>query len=192
MDLALMTSAPVPITLAGQPYNVRLLKLREWGALQAWLKASVPSPIAEALRALEQLKAAGEKLDPAIRQAVLDHAQDAARLWPPRVGSVPWITALNSVEGGTAKFIETALFVAGYTLIINEVDALEKDSSIDEIADLIRVCLHGEPPLPKSTTALTETGPDTSPITPSKPTTGESCGMGSRKRRCGPIRKSGS
>ena len=174
MDLSQLTSGIQPVTVAGKPYDVRLLTLREWGALQGWLKSAVASPIEEAATALQALKTKGEAIDAAITKAILDHAQDAARLWPPRVGSIPWIQALSDVEGGTARFIRAALEAAGHAVSEAEALELDKTATVDEIADLIRVCLHGEKPLPKATTAPTEEGPEATD-TRLSPTSGASC-----------------
>lgn len=191
MDLAQLTDGRQDITLAGKPYSVRLLKLREWGDLQGWLKQAVPSPVAEAARALQALKADGEKIEADVRQAILDHAQDAARKWPPRVGSIHWIQALSEAEGGTARFIAVALEAAGHVVAVEEPLRLDADATVDEIADLIRVCLHGEKPLPKATTALKEAGPDLTDTT-SSPMTGESCSSASGPTPGGPTETSAS
>ena len=161
MDLSQLTHGYQPVTLAGRTFDARLLKLHEWGDVQCWLKTAVPSPIAEAVRALQGLKALGETVDADVRQSILDHAQEAARKWPPRVGSIPWIQALSETEGGTARFIRVALDAAGECIDEAEALELEAEASVDEVADLIRVCLHGEKPLPKATTAPTEAAPDT-------------------------------
>lgn len=175
MDLSQLTNGFQPVTVGGKSFTVRMLKLHEWGDIQSWLKHAVPSPIAEAASALQALKASGEKLDPEVRQAILDHAQDAARLWPPRVGSIPWIRSLSDIAGGTARFIQVALGAAGHAVTEDEALELDKQASVDEVADLIRVCLHGEKPLPKAMApgkaGLEATG------TKSRQTTGESCSM---------------
>jgi hypothetical protein len=163
MDLSQLTTGFQPVTLAGRPFSVRLLTLREWGDLQGWLKAAVPSPIAEAARALQSVKDAGDKLDHEVRQAILDHAQEAARNWPPRVGSIPWIQALSETDGGTARFIQCALEAAGQTCHFDDAVELDKGATVDEVADLIRVCLHGGPPLPKAMAPTIEPGPESPP-----------------------------
>lgn len=172
----LTASATYPVTLAGQSFTVRKLKLREWGELQAWLKHAVPSPIAEAARALIEAKTRGEDIPNGIRREILDHAQEAARLWPPRVGSMPWILALEDTAGGTARFVSTALGASGYTLTEDGAEQLAGDSTNEELADLIRVCLHGEAPSPKSKASTT--GPPLNWIeamSSQRLMTGESC-----------------
>jgi hypothetical protein len=168
MDHAQITDGFSRVSLAGRPYNLRLLKLREWSPLQKWLKEAVPSPVAEAIRCLDQLKTAGDKVDADLRKDVLDHAQEAARFWPPPVGSLPWFQALNSIDGGTAQFLRVALKAAGQGLSEEQAIALEAEATIDEVADVIRVCLQGNPPL-RATAAPTEPGGS---LTKSKRTAG--------------------
>jgi hypothetical protein len=188
LDLATITEGVHQVTLGETSYEVRLLKLREWGRLQSWLKQAVPSPLAEAARALNALKAAGETIAPDVRQAILDHAQEAARLWPPRVGSIAWIKALNETEGGTARFLAEALRAAGHQVDDDKVDELEAKADVGQIADMIRVCLHGESPIPKSKTAPMDAEPAaTKALAPlkSKRTTGAKSSMASSNRRAG-------
>jgi hypothetical protein len=197
LDLATITEGVHQVTLGETSYEVRLLKLREWGRLQSWLKQAVPSPLAEAARALNALKASGETIAPDVRQAILDHAQEAARLWPPRVGSIAWVEALDSTEGGTARFLAEALRAAGHQVDDDEAAELEARASVDQIANVFRICLHGEPSLPKSTTAPTDAGPETKLIkkrsfTTWKGTIGVSSSTRSRKRRAGRTPKSAS
>ena len=119
----------------------------------------MPSPIAEAARALQAVEGPRARRSmPTIRQSILDHAQEAARLWPPRVGSLPWITALNDAPEGTARFLSQAFKASGHELEETDAEQLAEDCSDTELGDVIRVCLHGEMPAPKST-ASTETAP---------------------------------
>jgi hypothetical protein len=193
VDLSTITEGVHQVTLGAKTYEVRLLKLREWGRLQSWLKQAVPSPLAEAARALNALKAAGETIAPDVRQAILDHAQEAARLWPPRVGSIAWIEALNATEGGTARFLAEALRAAGHQVDDDKADELEAKADVGQIADMIRVCLHGEAPVPKSTTAPKDAEPAaTKVVAPlkSKRTIGAKSSTASSNRRAGRTPKS--
>jgi hypothetical protein len=194
MDLALLTEGVHQVTLGETLYTVRLLKLREWGRLQAWLKQAVPSPVAEAARALNELKAAGDTVSADVRQAILDHAQEAARLWPPRVGSIAWVQALDSVEGGTARFLGEALRAGGHDVTDDVAAELAAIADVDQVADMFRVCLHGELPLPKSIPAPTapRAEPVTRLLTKSKRTTGAKSSTRPNKPRAGRTPKSAS
>jgi hypothetical protein len=174
----LTASAAYPVTLAGKTYEVRKLKLREWGELQSWLKTSVPSPVVEAVRALQALKAGGDKVDPDVRESILSHAQEAARLWPPRVGSMPWIVALDETPGGAARLIAAAIRATGTVIGADEADEMGEACTSIELGDLIRVCLYGEMPSPKLMASAMTTDPPRNWLTaaggPSSPTTGTS------------------
>lgn len=175
----LTATATYPVTLAGRSFEVRKLRLREWGELQGWLKTAVPSPVAEAARALMDLKSKGEKIDADVRESILTHAQEAARLWPPRVGSLPWVVALDQAAGGTARLIAAAIRATGALIGADEADDLAEACTSVELSDLIRVCLHGEMPDPKpmaSTTTETEPPKNWITLGPSRPMTdGDPC-----------------
>jgi hypothetical protein len=99
MDLTQATGVPEPVELAGQDYPVRLLTMREWAALSAWLKKESPSPVTRAAQAIKQARLAGEPFDIATEKALLDHAQQAALNWPPRIGSSEWFEAISVSTG---------------------------------------------------------------------------------------------
>src|SRR5689334_18911928 len=63
--------------------------MAQWGAVQAWIKDNVPSPLS--LVNSEDLGA----LSAADKRVLMREALDAQRNWPPRVGSRAWFDALD-------------------------------------------------------------------------------------------------
>jgi hypothetical protein len=103
MNVIQATNTPVKLKLSGSDYPVRCLNFRELAVLSTWIEEHVPSPLARALQAIGQLKAAGKAPDAATEETMLDHATNASLSWPPRVGSKPWLDALDGAEGGLAE-----------------------------------------------------------------------------------------
>jgi hypothetical protein len=156
--LDVITNAARPVTLAGKPYPVRQLKLKEWGELQAWLKAAVPSPVTLAVRALSEAAASGP-VPKSVEDALFRQAQEESRRWPPKVGSFPWLRALDDVEGGRAMFFRVALRAGGTELSEDEAAALSEATKIDELGELITSCLEGDHRPPKGVGAATPPSP---------------------------------
>jgi hypothetical protein len=159
-----LTNATQPVTLAGRVFPVRQLKLREWGELQSWLKSVAPSPIAVATKGLAELRVQGVPVPPDVQDALFRQAQEETRRWPPRVGTAAWLRALEDIDGGRVRFLQVAVASGGTTLSDDEAADIEDAATLEELGDLMRVCLHGEHLVPK---AAGET-------TPPSPTTGES------------------
>lgn len=149
-NLDQLTNAPQPVTIAGRVFQVRQLRLSEWGELQAWLKSVAPSPVAVATKALAELRQQGVPVPPDVQSALFQQAQEESRRWPPRVGTGAWLRALEDVEGGRARFIVAALAPGGNVLTMDEASEIEQMASVDELADLMRVCLTGEHLVPKA------------------------------------------
>lgn len=153
MDLAQATNAPERLTLAGREYEVRSLTLAQWGELCAWLKRAKPSPVTEALRALRELAELGTPATELERDALLTHAQLAARTWPPTFGGYRWLDALAEADGGDSQFIGHVLRCNGHDVDDQAARAIAKSMTQDEFNDLIRVAYFGDPPGPKSPAA---------------------------------------
>lgn len=160
------TNTPGPVTLAGREFLVRQLSHKEWSTLQAWLRASTPSPVAEAIRGLQELAAKGVEVPEELRKWAMSRAHEEARYWPPRVGSLPWFNALNSFDGGPGKAVSVVLTACGHETSEEEGEALFVRASAEEMGRFWVQSLHGDPPGPKATTG------STSPTTPPTPTNG--------------------
>lgn len=166
MDSTQATRCPVGVTLAGKEYPIRQLGHSQWAPLQAWLKKAVPSPVAEAMRAMRELEQSGEPLGDSARSMLMTNAHEQARLWPPRVGGQHWFDALNAIDGAPARTIQAILAAGGTEVSLDEADRIFADSSVEEMGALWVQALHGDAPAPKATT-----GP-TSPTTALSPTNG--------------------
>lgn len=171
-----------PVTLAGKAYPVRQLKFHEWADLQSWLKSVCPNPLAVAAKALSELRAQGAPIDPIVQKAMFEQAQEESRRWPPKIGSGAWLRALEDIEGGRGRFLQVALEAGGTELSDEEADDVVERATLEELGELMRVCLFGEPPHPKRTTTLTD------PTTELNPMNGESSSSSSAKSdQAGPI-----
>jgi hypothetical protein len=168
LDSTQATRCPVALTLAGKEYPIRQLSHGEWAPLQAWLKKSVPSPVAEAVRAIRELEAAGERPTDSERSAIMANAHERARLWPPRVGSQHWFDALNEIDGAPAQTIRAILGAGGTALTVDEADAIFVAATFEEVGAMWAQALHGDAPGPKATTGTTD------PTTAPSPTNGAS------------------
>lgn len=157
MDSTQATRTPVPLTLAGKEYPIRQLSHSEWAPLQAWLKKSVPSPVAEAVRAIRELEAAGERPTDSERSALMANAHEQARLWPPRVGGQHWFDALNAIDGAPERTIRAILASGGTAVTDDEAHEIFAGSSVEEITAMWAQALHGDAPRPKAATGTTTT-----------------------------------
>jgi hypothetical protein len=165
MDLAQAVNSPEEIELDGKEYRVRLLTMREWAVLSVFIKKNVPSPVTNALLAVQQARAAGEVVGQAAQDDLLDHAQRMALRWPPRLGTTAWFDAINSIEGGDARLLLEVLNKCDPSFDEAKAAALVPRLSDDEWGALIRVALYGTHPRPKDDGG-TATTPPTTPTTP--------------------------
>lgn len=159
MDLAQATSAPEEITLGGNPFRVRLLTMREWGSVSAFIKKECPSPVTRAFIGIQQAKDEGSPLDAEVEERILDRAERAAINWPPRLGSEAWFDALTSIDGGDAKLLFEVVSKTDLALTLEAAAALAEKVTREEWADLIRVALYGTHPRPKDEAATETPGP---------------------------------
>jgi hypothetical protein len=154
MDLSQATGAVETVDLAGEEFPVRLLTLREWGAVTAWLKRANPSPVTRAVRAIDEAAADGAPLSATAREALLDHAQRAALSWPPRLGSTDWFDAFDRTDGGGARLIFEVLSKADPAFTTERAEALAGRFETRDYSELLRVALYGNPPrVPKGSAA---------------------------------------
>lgn len=179
MDLAQATNACEPLSLAGQTFPVRQLKLAEWGKLQAWLKSVHPSPVTIAYRSLQELRELGVPIAAETRDDVLNHAHELARAWPPPVGGRAWLKALDQVDGGRARFVQAILQAGGTEVSIDQARTLFDKATQEEADDLFRQAYYGDPPAPKGDQAGSMSSPtpmlptvETETTSPGSPTTG--------------------
>lgn len=104
MDLSAFSGDDfLDVTLDGVLYRVGELTLKEWGPVQAWIKAKVPGPLA-VLDSKEFLA-----LPPSTKSEVAREAIRQQRTsWPPQIGSREWFAALDH-EGGHAVCLKAIL-----------------------------------------------------------------------------------
>ncbi len=159
MDIATLTNAPREVTLDGATYKVSALKLRDWGRLQAYLKDHGPSPIAR----IRSEDLAG--LNEADRRAFLREAFLESKNWPPRVGSVAWMEAIDDTPGGNVEFL-TVVLSGERPLPRAEAEALAEKLDGPDYVRLLMLAFGQEPPDPKGGT---RPGPGPTP-TPTGPT----------------------
>lgn len=143
MNLIQATNTPVKIELAGTAYSVRTLNFRELASVSAWIEDHVPSPLARALQAIGQLKAAGKALDAATEELILDHATNAMLSWPPRVGSKPWFDALDGADGGLVELVYTILSKTVLGFDREKSQGLVDKLTSEEILDLVYLGIYG-------------------------------------------------
>jgi hypothetical protein len=157
MDRATLTNAPREFALGGRTFLVTSLTEAEKGQLQAWLKARHPGP----LGALDDATLA--RFGPANRRALIDAAVAQARSWPPRVGSQAWWDAMDTVEGGGAKFLHLVLSRANP---FSEAEAAELNRTLelDEFLPLMAHAMGYElPPKAEGATGTAEASPAGNP-----------------------------
>lgn len=147
MDLAALTNAPREVTLAGRTFTVSALKLREWGAVQQWVKDNAPSP-------MESVEAAAiDKLSPYAARMLLSVAVKEQQAWPPRVASSEWFHALDRIgkdgRNGNAVFL-LAVLGKHQKLTEAEAEALIEQVTAAETTRLVAAALGFDDPAPKA------------------------------------------
>jgi hypothetical protein len=160
-----LTNATQPVTIAGRTLPVRQLRLREWGELQAWLKSVAPSPIAVAARGIAELRASGYAVPDDVQGSIYKQAQAEARTWPPRAGTMEWLKAVDTIEGGHARLILAAAAKGGTDLSEAEAWDMAESATSEELVDLVRVCVHGGHSVPKGVGEGTPPNPSPTPTT---------------------------
>lgn len=186
MDLSQTVAAPTPVRYAGRDLNVVPLTLRQWGALQGWLKGAAPDPIERALAAIERETAAGRAPAPAATKWLYEQAYEEARAWPPQVGSPRWFDALDRLDEGNARLVQAIFAAAGADLSVEECWALTRVATLDETVLLLHAAYFGGRPVPKSTAPAAANGDGRGP-TPPPPTTGAKWSASSAPGTDGPT-----
>lgn len=143
MNLIQATNTPVKLRLGGTEYPVRFLNFRELASVSAWIEEHVPSPLARAMQAIGQLKAAGKAPDSATEETMLDHATNASLSWPPRVGSKPWFDALDGAEGGLAELVFTIISKTIPNFDREKAQSLVDKVTAEEFLDLAYLGVYG-------------------------------------------------
>lgn len=167
MDLATLTNAPREITLAGKTYMVSALTLKEWGALQAYLKDHAVNPVVAALGQLSAAKAAGIKIADEDRTALFLQAKADGKPWPPMVGSTLWFDTLLATEGTSPVFLVSVIRKHQPEITDAELSRIDAECSADESRLLVYRAL-GIDPSPKA-----EPPAGAEAIAPTSPTTGQ-------------------
>lgn len=165
------TNAPTQISLGGASFHVRTLTLAEWGELQAWLKRNAPSPIERAAEAIKRASDDGKPMPQWIRDEILSNAQEQSLRWPPKVGTLPWLEALDATTDGMATLLHRA-FRELQTVTLEQCRELAEKATQEEIGLLVGFLFFGLDPKAASG-AATETP---TPLTesPASPTIGAS------------------
>lgn len=162
-----ISNAPVHITLAGQTFLVRQLRLRQWGELQAWLREAAPDPIRSAVKAVASVESEGKRVADHIQRHLFAVATEECRRWPPKVGTAAWLAALDAADPLGRNFIAKVLDANGIVFSDEGLDEICDGLVEGELATLMAMVLWGHVPAPKSD------APAAAPTQP-RPTTGES------------------
>jgi hypothetical protein len=180
VDLAQANLEPIPVRLGGETYRVRPRPLAELGELQALYKRSIPSPLTRTLEAIDQADRRGAKLSEGLKRLAISTAQREP--WPPRVGSLAWLTDLD--EAGLApEVVRFALAPEHPDVDLTKATQLVADADSGELSWLVLALFHGRgegdlrPKAPAgATTTETTTPPEmmatTTPDTSASETTG--------------------
>jgi hypothetical protein len=170
LDIATLTNAPREVVLAGLPYKVAALTLRDWGELHQFLKQHADDPVTTTLRQVARARAASVPVSAEQEQFLLREARAEARGWPPRVASQAWFEALSECEGGDDQFLLATLRACQPSITIEQARELGGKLSGEESLALMFAAVGVEPP-PKPTLDG-EATPTEATTTPSSVTTG--------------------
>jgi hypothetical protein len=120
-DLGTLSGGAAEIALAGETFLVSPKPIKALGELQAWFKRTIPGPLARAAEEMDAADRAGARLSRWAREMAMDAAARATTRWPPRVGSLEWLDAIDRAELGH-HVIRAAL--ATHQPDITEADAM--------------------------------------------------------------------
>lgn len=158
-----LTAAPREVTLAGEPFVVAPLTMREWGKFQAWIKDKGPSP----LRACTSEKLAN--LEDDHRREMMRLALMEELRWPPPVFSQMWIAVLLGSPEADGPFVHAILSKCRPDFTPEQAAALAERMSVDEFRALIHLAKGEDPPLPKSPAPASTAPPAGADATPPPP-----------------------
>ncbi len=177
MDLASFVNEPRTVEVAGVPYLVSALTLKEWGPVQAWIRENIPGPV----RSINSDDLEGLNEDD--RKTILEAAMMAQRNWPPRIGSKVWFDSLDH-PGGHGVFIVAALGKHQLDIDAERAAGIADRATAGEIVAVVIACLGLDDDDLKERGASREAG------TSNPPTVGEQPRTNSRKRSAGRTSKS--
>lgn len=170
-DLGTLASGPIAITLGGASYLVSPRPLKALGEMQAWFKRSIPGPLAKAAEAIDAADRAGVVLSRWAREAAMDAAAKLQARWPPRIGSIEWLDAIDREEAAWVV-IRHALEPHQPGMTEAEAKRLADLCTPTELVDLVGAIFWGLDPKAPGSPA---TGADASPI-PTTPQPGSMTG----------------
>jgi hypothetical protein len=169
LDIATLTNAPRRLTLAGEPFEVRALKAREWGILHQWLKEHAEDPITAVVRQISKTKLAGAPIDHEQQDFLMSAARDEAKRWPPRASSSAWFELLGDTDGGDVEFLLTAVRTGRPEFTRQQAEELGERMTAQESTSLMLAALgldpspkaepKADPPLPVSATTKRRPSP---------------------------------
>lgn len=150
MDLAEATRQPIAVKLAGKDYTIRPRTLAELGELQSWFKRTIPSPIVRAAESIEEAKRRGVPMSEPLRRMILEQATHAASTWPPRIGSGPWLEALDAANE-EHEVIRFALAPTHPDVTSETARELTNNAEPEELFAVTHILFLGKSPDPKPT-----------------------------------------
>lgn len=132
-DYARSTAAPRQFQIEGKVYQVSKLTPRAIGDIQAFLKDAIPDP-------RKLIRPLMDGLPDVVQLEMWRGACEAAKSWPPEIGSEESIQALLSVEG-QAKFLWVAFrrHTEGWTLEKARELSARYEMSSEEFGELMEL-----------------------------------------------------
>jgi hypothetical protein len=161
VDLAVMTKQPLDVELAGKAWRLKPRTYSELGELQAWFKRSVRSPLVRTMESLEQARSLGVAIEAPVRELMVRVATEKLATWPPRVGSVAWLEAVEEA-GLEPHVVHFALSALHPELTVDQAAELCREAAPGETGVIAFALFSGRLPDPKAG------------VTPTTTTTGES------------------
>lgn len=128
MDLAQLAGLDyADVEIAGATYRVGELTQREWAAVQAWIKATVPGPLSSL--ASPDFKSLPSEVKRDLLAVALEQDRTS---WPPAVGRTGWFAALDH-PGGHAVLLMALLKKHRPSIAPAECEGLAEKATILEI-----------------------------------------------------------
>jgi hypothetical protein len=156
MDLAEATRQPIPVKLAGKDYTIRPRTLAELGELQAWFKRAIPSPIVRAAESIEEARRRGVAMPESARALIYAEAVKAAATWPPRLGSMAWLEALDAANA-EHEVVRFALAPTHPEVTDDIAQAIMAEATGEELGVVTYILFMGKHPDPKAQPPATTT-----------------------------------
>lgn len=140
------TAAPVPITIAGRPYRIGPLKLREEGELVAYLRTVVPRPTTVIREVLDLFP-------PEDRRRELIAAIQADKEWPPAPVSPEGQKILMGTPEGQRYFLGVVLRKYQPQLTDADIDAIMGEWDDEDFLVVYHIAFGGDSTDPESVRA---------------------------------------